>query len=334
MQPWRARVSSLSTWRPQGSGLTSDNIPLPLPIAGSERSMTRALPVAEYVAASTSQNTRRAYRLDLLDFEAWGGALPTSPELLATYIAERASTLSPYTIARRLVGIGRAHTSQGLENPAKSDLVATVMRGIRRTHGKPQRRVAPLLRQDIFNILPLMVGTRGVRDRALLLVGFAAALRRSELTSLHVEDFAFCEEGMLIHLRRSKTDQVGEGRQIAVPFGRTGVCAVGAMRTWLLHSNVESGPAFRSVDKAGRVRGGLSSQSVAIILKTYAGRIGISPGQISGHSLRAGFVTSAAQAGAAIHKIQQQTGHRSLAMLARYIRDGRIFQDNACALIL
>tara|TARA_R110002020_G_scaffold112746_19_gene259384 strand:+ start:9830 stop:10402 length:573 start_codon:yes stop_codon:yes gene_type:complete len=190
------------------------------------------------------------------------------------------------------------------------------------------------MKQDLIKIISLVGGTKGPRDRALLLVGFAGAFRRSELVGLNVEDFTFSSEGLLIQLRRCKTDQVGEGRSIAIPFGRTGTCAVIAMRAWLLHSNVETGAAFRSIGKSGRVGGGLSAQSVGAILKAYASRAGISPELIAGHSLRAGFVTSAAQAGAAVNQIQQQTGHKSLAMLARYIRDGRLFQDNACALLL
>lgn len=290
--------------------------------------------IAAYVQAANASNTRLAYQGDLKDFLSWGGCLPASEEVLASYICDRAVTHSPHTIARRIVGISRAHTAQGLADPSKSDLVRTVLRGIRRLHGKPQRQAAPLLKRDLIELLPFMRGTRGARDRAMVLLGFAAALRRSELVALNAEDLAFCSDGMLLHLPRSKTDQTGEGRKIAVPYGRTVVCPVHAIRAWLELTGVEAGAVFRSVSKSGLIGGRLSGQSVSLILKQYASQAGISSHLISGHSLRAGFVTSAAQAGVAVNKIQEQTGHRSLAMLARYVRDGRLFTENACGSVL
>jgi integrase len=157
--------------------------------------------VAKFVHFAVSDNTRLAYQGDLADFLAWGGSVPCTPEMLASYIASRAEVHSPYTISRRVVGISRAHVSQGLADPAKSDLVRTVLRGVRRKNGVPQRQVAPVLRQDLLTMLPLMHGTKGVRDRALILLGFAAALRRSELVALDVQHLQFVKEGLLIHQR-------------------------------------------------------------------------------------------------------------------------------------
>lgn len=290
---------------------------------------------AAFASASISASTRRAYQGDLADFLIWGGCIPSSPFKLAEYVAERAAVHSPITISRRLVGISRAHTCQGLADPAKSDIVKAVLRGLRKTNGKPQRQAAPVLREDLLSMQVHMRGTKGVRDRALLLVGFAAALRRSELVALDVEAVEFVPEGLLIHLFRSKTDQNGEGRKIAIPYGRTSACPVKALKQWLEVSGITAGPVFRSVNKAGVVAGTrLTAQSVSQIVKQYAANVGLPAQAYSGHSLRAGLVTSAAKAGVSFAKIKEQTGHRSMAMLNRYIRDACIFENNAAGLLL
>lgn len=290
--------------------------------------------VTKYIHCAISDNTRLAYRGDLADFLAWGGSVPCTPRMLASYIACRAEIHSPHTISRRVVGIRRAHVSQGLADPAKNDLVRTVLRGVRRMNGTAQRQVAPVLRQDLMAMLPLMHGTKGIRDRALILLGFAAALRRSELVALDVQNIQFFKQGLVIHQQRSKTDPHGEGRKIPVPWGRTAACPVEAVKQWLDHAGITSGAIFRSVGKGGTVGERLTAQSVALVLKSYAEAAGLKASEISGHSLRSGLVTSAVQAGVAIHKIQQQTGHRSAEMLARYIRDANVFVGNAAGAVL
>jgi len=291
--------------------------------------------VAQYINAAIAENTRRAYQQDLRDFLKWGGIVPCSPEQLAAYIAERAETASAHTITRRVVGIGRAHVSQGYVDPAKTDLVRTVLRGVRRVKGSAQRRVSPLLKADVLAIAAQTQGMKGIRDRALVLLGFAAALRRSELVALDFADIEFVREGLIVHLRKSKTDQIGEGRKIGVPWGRTSACPVKAVENWLQTAQIESGPIFRPVNRAGQVLcNQLHSQSIALVLKDYAKRVGLNPDNISGHSLRSGLVTSAIQAGVGVHKIQQQTGHRSVEMLARYIRDAGLFESNASGAVL
>ena len=178
-------------------------------------------------------------------------------------------------------------------------------------------------------------GVKGLRDRALLLLGFAAALRRSELVGLDVEHLERVREGLVVNLVRSKTDQEGGGRRIAVPYGRSQACPVTAVNNWLRVAGIDTGPVFRSVDKAGAVAiGRLSAQSVSLIVKRSACAIGLDSASFSSHSLRAGLVTSAAKAGVSISKIQAQTGHRSLAMLARYVRDAKIFENNAAGSLL
>ena len=289
--------------------------------------------VAAYVTAAVADNTRRAYRQDLADFQQWGGCVPCSPAVLAAYIADRATTLSPHTVTRRVVGISKAHTSMGLPDPAKNDLVRAVLRGVRRSHGKPQRQAAPLLKQDLMALLPHMHGTKGIRDRALILLGFAAALRRAELVALDYTDLQFVPEGLVLHVRRSKTDQEGEGRKIAVPWGRS-ACPVKAVRQWLEHAGITAGPVFRSISKGERINAQrLTAQSVALIVKSYAKAAGMTAADFSGHSLRSGLVTSAAQAGIAVHKIMAQTGHRSVEMVNRYIRDASLFDNNAAGFL-
>lgn len=332
--------------------LTNDSLVLSIPkILGSEPSLPSvntdeqlqsiaiagglSPEVSAYVSAAVSDNTRRAYRQDLADFCLWGGCIPCTSESLAAFIADRALTLSPHTITRRVVGISKAHTSKGLPDPAKNDLVKAVLRGVRRSHGKPQRQAAPLLKQDLMSLLSHMHGAKGIRDRALILLGFAAALRRSELVALDVQDLQFVREGMVVHVRRSKTDQEGAGRKIAVPWGRTSACPVKAVQHWLEFAQITSGAIMRSVSKSGVVNTErLTAQSVSLIIKAYAQEAGLPAAQFSGHSLRSGLVTSAAIAGVAAHRIMAQTGHHSLEMLNRYIRDASMFENNAAGLLL
>ena len=254
---------------------------------------------------------------------------------LIAYLVDHAAVLSPVTLSRRLVAIGRAHTTLGHPNPCRTELVRTTLRGIWRVHGRPQRQVAPALREDILAMPPHMKGARGIRDRALMLVGFAGALRRSELVALQYDDLAFVKEGLTVLIRRSKTDQLGQGRKIAIPFARSHACPVKALTAWLDHAGIQSGPIFCIVNKRGEVgRLALSPQSVALIVKDYATKAGLDATLYSGHSLRAGLITSAAKAGVSSWKIREQTGHKSDAMLQRYIRDADIFEGNAAGSVL
>lgn len=291
--------------------------------------------VTEYLRASLAENTRRAYRSDLNHFLQWGGTVPVSPELLARYLAAHAERHAPATLARRLVSIGKAHTAQGLPSPADTELVHATLRGIRHTHGSAQRQVAPAIKEDILLMVAGLKGNKGIRDRALLLVGFAGAFRRSELASLIVADIEQAKQGVIFQLRRSKTDQEGQGRKIAIPFARGAVCPVLALQHWLEVSRITEGPIFRPVNRHGIIAdASLTAQSVALVVKERAKAAGLDPSKYAGHSLRAGLVTSAAQIGVSSWKIRQQTGHKSDAMLARYIRDANLFIDNAAGAVL
>lgn len=237
---------------------------------------------------------------------------------------------------RWLASLSKAHQLAGGNNPVGSGLVKATLRGIRRTFGTAQREAKPLLREDMFAILERM-GDRpkDIRDKALLLIGFAGAFRRSELVGLDVADIEHVRQGLVIHLRFSKTDQDGKGRKIGIPFGRTRWCPVTHLDNWLNHAEIKEGPVFRSLDKAGSPSAcRLSDDAVSLIVKRHVADTGLSPDDFSGHSLRAGLATSAAKAGASAWKIRQQTGHASDAMLNRYIRDGSLFELNAAGAVL
>lgn len=312
--------------------LTIHNTHLTIPTNGQLAEQTE---VAELVHAALSDNSRLAYQADLKHFLAWGGSIPCTPETTARYLAAHAGINAVATLSRRLVSIGKAHTSQNLTNPTDTDLVRAVMRGIRRTHGVPQKQAAPAIKEDVLAMVSELKGSKGIRDRALLLVGFAGAFRRSELVALTVEDVEKVKQGLLIRLRRSKTDQNGQGRKVAIPYARGKVCPVLALQEWLTIADITTGLIFRGVNRHGKMLDkGLTPQSVALIVKERAEAVGLDPAKYSGHSLRAGLVTSAAQMGVSSWKIRQQTGHKSDAMLHRYIRDANVFTDNVAGVVL
>jgi integrase len=210
------------------------------------------------------------------------------------------------------------------------------MRGIRRERGSAQRQAKPLLRDDLFAVLAATGGSlRAIRDRALLLIGFAGGFRRSELCAVNCTDIERVRQGVIITLRRSKTDQDGVGRKIGIPLGRSKWCPVTALEAWLDAAGIAGGPIFRPVDRHGRVSGKrLSAEAVCLVVCERVAAAGSDPAGYSGHSLRAGLATSAVQAGVSTLKIWGQTGHASDAMLARYVRDGELFIDNAAGALL
>lgn len=292
--------------------------------------------VGDYIGAAISANTRRAYRADLAHFTAWGGTIPSTAEEVALYIAAHAEHLTASTLARRLAAISTAHKAMGEASPPSDVRVAATMRGIRRVHGKGQRQARPLLIEDLIAILDNTgAALRDTRDKALLLVGFAGALRRSELVGLDCGDLEWCGQGLILHLRRSKTDADGAGRKIGIPRAKGRHCPVHAMREWLDRAKIEEGAAFRSIRNTGAVSSSrLSGEAVSLIVKERVRAIGFKAEEYSGHSLRAGLATSAAAAGVASWKIRQQTGHASDEMLSRYIRDGELFRGNAAGSLL
>ncbi len=223
-----------------------------------------------------------------------------------------------------------------MPNPCRSEIVRATLRGVKRTRGVAQCEAKPLLREDLFRVLDAIgEGLKDARDRALLLIGFAGGFRRSEIVALNCDDAERVRQGLIITLRRSKTDQEGAGRNVGLPFGRTRHCPVLALDRWLAVSGIEAGPVFRPVDRHGRFAPErLSGEAVSLIVKERVAAVAIDPTGFSGHSLRAGFATSAVKAGVSTLKIRSQTGHASDDMLARYVRDGELFVDNAAGALL
>ena len=285
--------------------------------------------VRKYLDAALADNTLRAYRADLKHFMAWGGVIPASPEQVATYIAHHATTLASSTLTRRLVAIARAHAARGIESPTNRELVKATLRGVRRSCGNAVRQVAPLQKAQVLQMVRGLQGLRGLRDTALLLIGFASALRRSELVSLNVDDVQFSDEGTVIRLRRGKTDQEGHGRDIAIPLVRGRCCPSRCLQAWIDASGIVDGALFRRVNRYDQLlTHRLTAQSVALIIKQRAECAGFDPALFSGHSLRAGFVTNAAKGGASSSSIRTQTGHKTDAMLQRYVRNSQLFSNN------
>lgn len=287
-----------------------------------------------YVQESLSENTRTAYRKDLEHYRGWGGVIPSAPDMVAQYLSVHAESHSIATLCRWLVSIRKAHTIQEYTDPTKSDLVKLTLKGIKRVRGKPQQQASPILKEDLVVMLSHCPDTmKGKRDAALLSLGFCAALRRSELVAVKISDLEFNSQGLILTVPRSKTDQTGGGRKIAVPKGKGRICPVTTLNEWSLHAIAHGGFLFCSIGKGGFVsKRPLSDRAISDIVKYYACKAGLNPEKYSGHSLRVGLCTSAAQHGISSWKIRQQTGHRSDSMLARYIRDGNLFEDNAAGL--
>ncbi len=295
----------------------------------------------EFASAAKAGSTLRAYQGDWTDFRQWCMAhaaafLPALPETVALYLTDRAATLKTSSLARRLTTINRAHQAAGFASPATMQhaVVSEVWKGIKRKKGIAQRGKKPFLTPDLQRIIvELEDDLRGRRDRALLLVGFAGGFRRSELAALRVDDLEITTDGMIVRIGKSKTDQDGQGRPVGLPYGSDPqTCPVRAVQSWMEQSGIKVGPLFRAIDRHGLVSGeALHPDSVGYLVKRAAGRAGLETGEYAGHSLRAGLATQAAMNGASELAIMKQTGHRSLATVRKYIREGSLFRDNAAA---
>lgn len=284
--------------------------------------------VKNFTLAAQSASTKRSYSQDVRHFKANGGKIPATAEMVAEYLAQFAGVLAVATLAHRLIAIHKAHIDKGFDSPVKNRLVKRTMQGIRRTYGVAQNRARALVKDDLLELL-VTVGQqkplKAARDKALLLLGFAGAFRRSELVALLMEDITPHAHGIELLIRKSKTDQEGEGRTVFVPLAKSEErCPVKALERWVELAGIGEGPLFRSVNRHDKLASdkALTPQSVALVVKSVVGR---SKGEdaaslFSGHSLRAGFVTEAAMVGMQTSAIMGQTGHKSLEMVYRYVR--------------
>jgi site-specific recombinase XerD len=296
---------------------------------------------ADLARAEKAPATKRAYGSDFAIFRAWCAEqglcpLPGEPAAVAAFIAaETARGIKCATLGRRVAGIRHAHKLAGLAPPTDDERVKAVMRGARRTLGvAPLKKSAATADKVLAMVAGSARGLAGKRDRALLLLGFALAARRSELVALDVANLEECPEGLRVTIRRSKTDQEAAGATVAVCRGSI-ACPVAAVRDWLAAAGITEGPVFRRVNKGGRLLPDrLRAQSVALIVKACAARLGLDADAFSGHSLRSGFLTSAAARGASLFKMMDVSRHKSVDVLRGYVRDADAFRDHAGAGLL
>jgi len=278
---------------------------------------------------SKSANTLRAYQSDYNDFSLFCSkngfqAIPTQPKILALYLTHLSSYSKYSTLKRRLASISILHKTKGHYIDTKHPIIIENLMGIKRTNGSNQKGKKPLLINDLKVLIEAIHQSkekdfRKTRDKALVLIGFSGGFRRSELVDIEYEDIEFVSEGVKIFVKRSKTDQSGEGMTKAIPyFDNENFCPVKSLKNWIEVSNLKKGKIFNISDK-----------SVALIIKKYANYAGLDGHRYAGHSLRSGFATSTAESGAEERNIMAMTGHKSTEMVRRYIKEANLFKNNA-----
>ena len=295
----------------------------------------------ENLKNSKANNTLRAYKSDFKDFETFCfkhglSSLPTEPKIVSLYITHLSKNSKISTLRRRLVSISMVHKLKGHYLDTKHPIIVENLMGIRRVKGSVQKGKKPIL----INHLKLIINSineqkikeiKKLRDKSIILIGFGGGFRRTELISIDYEDLEFVPEGLKITLRKSKTDQFGEGLIKGLPyFNDEKYCPVINLRKWLEISNIKTGPIFRRFSKGSVLTNNrLTDQSVVLLIKQYLRLAGIESKNFSGHSLRSGFATVAADSGADERSIMAMTGHKTTQMVRRYIREANIFKNNA-----
>ena len=291
---------------------------------------------------SKAVNTVRAYKSDFKDFglfcvQSGFNALPTEPKIVSlylTYLSTKDLKLS--TIKRRLVSIGVIHRMKGHYLDAKHPIIIENLMGIKRRKGTIQKGKKPILINHLKKLIDVIDQEKiedinKLRDKSILLIGFAGGFRRNEIVSLDKEDLEFVFEGLKITVKRSKTDQFGGGLTKGIPyFENIAYCPVTILQKWINISKITKGPLFRKISKGSRLlENRLTDQTVALIIKKYLNKSGIDSSNYSGHSLRSGFATSAAESGAEERSIMAMTGHKTTQMVRRYIQEANLFKNNA-----
>jgi len=311
----------------------------------NEASLVQAENAADgFEKNARAKNTIRAYRASWNDFVIWCdkkhlNSLPADPNTIRLYISERAGELKVGTLGHRLASIAAIHNKAGYPNPAsrRVEPLKSVWAGIRREKGSRRTQKAPILRKHIRMMVDELsdcksseaAELRRLRDRALLLIGFGGALRRSEIAALQIEELEFDDRGVLLHVRSSKTDVFGEGEEIGIPSTGTAYCPVRALKEWIEVGGLEDGSVFRAIRHGPIVTGSLSTRTIANIVKKHAVSADLDAELVSGHSLRAGLITQAAQSGAREVDIMRHSRHKSIPVLREYVRKATVWQDNA-----
>ena len=292
--------------------------------------------------SSKANNTVRAYKSDFKDFGAFcmkNGFknLPSEPKIVSLYLTHLATKeIKLSTIKRRLVSIGVIHKIKGHYLDTKHPAIVENLLGIKRRKGTIQKGKKPILINQLRILLKVIDeekihDIKKLRDKSIILIGFAGGFRRNEIVSLNREDLDFVYEGVKITVKRSKTDQFGEGSIKALPYFQESLyCPVTILKRWLNVSKITNGPIFRRFTKGSKLtKNRLTDQTVALIIKDYLSKAGIDSKNYSGHSLRSGFATSAAESGAEERSIMAMTGHKSTEMVRRYIKEANLFKNNA-----
>ncbi len=291
--------------------------------------------------SSKADNTLRAYKADFKDFEIFCSkhglySLPTEPKIVSLYLTHLSKNSKISTLRRRLVSISMVHKLKGHYLDTKHPIIVENIMGIRRVKGSFQKGKKPLL----INDLKLLINSiheqkfseiKKLRDKSIFLIGFGGGFRRTELISIDYDDLEFVKEGLKIFIKRSKTDQLGQGMIKGIPyFANTDYCPVINLKKWLEISKIKNGPIFRRFTKSlGLTNKRLTDQSVVFLMKKYLNLAGIDNKNFAGHSLRSGFATVAADSGADERSIMAMTGHKSSEMVRRYIKEANLFKNNA-----
>lgn len=300
-----------------------------LPVSTKEQSLRK------YLQASTSDNTHRTYRSALRQFEKWGGRLPCEPHNVVDYLLSRAEDVNPRTLDLHLTAISQWHYHQRFSDPVRDPLVRKTMEGIRRTHGKPKKKAKALRLEHIATMLQHLQkkpdSKKKKRDIAILLIGFFGAFRRSELVAIQVSHLSWEDEGLLIEIPKSKTDQEGTGIIRALPYGPDAVCPVKALKAWLETEKITKGAVFRPINRWDQVKdNALSPGSINQLLKSLADECNFEfVSKLSSHSFRRGLSTSAARERVDFELIKKQGGWKSDATVWEYIEEGQRLSENA-----
>ena len=314
---------------------------MPLRNNGSGQMLPSSGRLQHYLQAATSDNTRKAYRSAIRQFEKWGGRLPSSADIIINYLMDKAQSVNPRTLDLHLTALGQWHHVQGIVNPTRDPLVIKTMEGIRRVHGKPKRKAKALRLEHIAKMIEYLSHLpdtqKKLRDLAIILIGFFGAFRRSELVGITVEDLQWEPEGLIIQLSKSKTDQAGQGLTRALPYAEEQtVCPALAVKRWLESSSISSGPLFRPINRWDQIQNrALNPNSINNLLKSIgkACAFDFIP-DLSSHSFRRGLSTSAARERVDFELIKKQGGWKSDATVWGYIEEGQQFNNNASLILM